>query len=476
MCMKYLLISPPKKGVKMFIESPPIGLGYLATVIRKLGHEVKIIDCLVEDWDNFRTIEYINSSRPDIIGINLFSTALESVKDLVVRIRKLNDYYNHYKPIIILGGPHCCEYEHTLKFFPEVDYAFRGEAEIPIKEFDEFLYGKRIEGDVRGLIWRQGGNIIANPIIEYPNIEEFGMPAWDLIDPRKYFKQVNVGDKSINVHFSRGCPFSCRFCVKLGTKVRLRSIPHIWEELEYLHKEFGVERFIINDEGYTMLPRFVKEFCRYTIKEGNRFRYFTATGMRLNRLDDEMLALMRQARHELVFGVGIESAVPRVRQELMNKQLTQKELENGLYMLNNHGFRPVGNFIIGFPGETRQELMESVKWACKAYDNHLLHGANFVPFLPLPGSEATKKLIQTGELPLDFDFSKINLSTVIYAPKGMTLKELDGLRKWAVFKFNTRPGVLWRYFSDWGRFKRAVVTFIRIYAPNWLLPKDWRRL
>jgi len=376
--------------------------------------------------------------------------------------------------MIILGGPHCSgSPEHTLRYFYQADYAFRGEAEIPIKEFDEFLKGKRIEGDVTGLIWRQGDKIITNPSIEYPNIEEFGYPAWDLIDPRKYFKQVNVGDKSINVHFSRGCPFSCRFCVKLGTRVRLRSLDHIWAELEYLNKEFGVERFIINDEGYTMLPKLVKDFCRYTISKGNPFSYFTATGMRLNRLDDEMLELMVKARHELVFGVGIESAVPRVRQDLMNKNLTQDEVEKGLKLLNKHGFRPVGNFIIGFPGETRDELIQSVKWACKSKS---LHGANFVPFLPLPGSEAVKMMMETGEMSKDFDFSKINLQMVIYAPKGMTIKELDKLRKWAVWKYNIQPKILWRYLSDWGRFIRAVITFIRIYTPNCLLPKTWRRL
>jgi len=197
----------------MFIESPPVGLAYLGTALRKLGHKVEIKDCIVENWDNQRTADYVEKTAPDIVGINLFSTALASVKELVEMLSKLPR-----RPMIILGGPHCSgSPEHTLRYFPEVDYAFRGEAEIPIKEFHEFLEGKRLEGDVTGLIWRQGDKIVANQPIEWPNVEDFGFPAWDLVDPRKYFKQVNVGDKSINIHFSRGCPFRCRFCVKLGT-------------------------------------------------------------------------------------------------------------------------------------------------------------------------------------------------------------------------------------------------------------------
>lgn len=468
MSMRYLLISPPKKGIRMFIESPPIGLGYVATTLRKLGHTPEIKDCLVENWDTEKIVSHINDTRPGAIGVNVFSTALQSTKILLEEVKKLN-----YHPLIIVGGPHASgASEHILNYLTEADFAFKGEAEIPLIEFEEYQQGKRNLRAVTGLIYRENGNIKVNRNIEYKNIEEFGFPAWDLIDPRKYFKQVNVGDKSINVHFSRGCPFACQFCVKLGKVVRWRSLEHIWQEILMLNKDYGVERFIINDEGFTMYPDFVKKFCRHTISQGNRFRFFTATGLRLNRVDDEMLTLMKEANFERSFGVGIESAVPRVRQELMNKHLKQEELEKGLEILNRNGFKPVGNFILGFPGETKEELKQSVRWACKS---KWLHGANFVPFLPLPGGEATERLFQTGELPKNFDFTKINLSVVVYAPKGMTIDELDKYRAWAVWKYNSSPRMLWHYISDWGRCKRAIVTFLRIFLPNWMLPKDWRR-
>ena len=467
--MKYLLLSPNKESFRGFIESPPVGLGYLATALRKIGHEVEIIDCIVERWSNEQTVKYINDTKPDVVGVNLFSSGLSSVKELLVDIRKLS-----YHPLILLGGPHCSgDPTHTMNFYPEVDYGFKGEAEIPIQEFDEFLKGKRIEGDVRGLIWRQGDKVISNEIVEHLNIEDFGLPAWDLIDPRKYFNHMNVGQNTSPIHFSRGCPFACTFCVHSGQRVRRRSIPHIWSELEYLNKNYGVNKFIINDEGFTMIPNFVKEFCKYSISKGNPFS-FQPTGMRLNRMDDEMLDLAKQARFELFFGVGIESGVPRVRQELMNKTLTQEELVRGLRLMKKHGYHPLGYFIVGFPGETRKELIQSVKFACWARNRGLLWGANFTPFLPMPGSVATMKLIADGELPKDYDYRKINLTVVAYAPKGMTIKELDYLRRWAVWKFNTHPRIFWRYINDWQRFIRAVVTFLRIYA-NWLLPKGMRR-
>jgi len=93
----------------------------------------------------------------------------------------------------------------------------------------------------------------------------------------------------------------------------------------------------------------------------------------------------------------------------------------------------------------------------------------------LPGSPIINSLILKGEFPADYDYSKINLQMVTYAPKGMTLKELDRLRRWAVWKMNTRPRLIRHYLRP-DLFGRSLVSFLRIYTPNWLLPKEWRRL
>jgi radical SAM superfamily enzyme YgiQ (UPF0313 family) len=239
-----------------------------------------------------------------------------------------------------------------------------------------------------------------------------------------------------------------------------------------LAKDYGARRFIISDEGFAMFPEKVKEFCRQTIAKGNRFTYFTATGLRLNRIDDEMCQLMKKARFETSFGVGIESAVPRVRQDLMNKQLTQEQLINGLKIFKRNGFRVVGNFILGYPGETKQEMIETVNWACKS---KLLSGANLVPFLPVPGTPIINKLTEEGKFPKEWDFSKLNLSGVIYAPEGVSIDELDRIRKWAVWKYNFRPRMLIHYLRP-QFLPRAIVTTMRLYLPNWLLPKNWKRL
>ena len=154
----------------------------------------------------------------------------------------------------------------------------------------------------------------------------------------------------------------------------------------------------------------------------------------------------------------------------MNKRLSQKDIYRGLELLNKHGFHTSGNFILGFPGETKEEMEQTIRLALKLK----LWGAAFTPFIPLPGSVATNKLIAQGKIPQDFDFSEIDLDVVLYAPDGMTLEELDKMRRKAAFKFNIRPRMI-RYHMSGGRLYWSIVKFFRIFSPSWLTPEAWRR-
>lgn len=464
--MKVMLIAPPKKGLAGSEKAPPIGLGYLATALRGLGHEPEIIDCVVRGWDIDNLIEYVRSSDIDIAGINTWSLSLRNVKEILERTKFLNPDI-----VTVIGGPHPSAVpESALKYLPEADYGVVGEGEIPLKGLLRFIEtGKGHLKKIPGLIWREGDAIRWNPRIEHDNLDSLGFPAWDLIDMPRYFSSLNFRPGECVIHATRGCPFGCEFCVKLGRKLRFRSLDHIYEEISFLHENYGITTFQFGDEGFSINIKFVKSFCRYVIEKGDNFRYFSGPGLRLNCLDDEMLELMKKANFIRRVSVGIESGVPRVR-KLMNKRLSQKDIYRGLELLNKHGFHTSGNFILGFPGETKEEMEQTIRLALKLK----LWGAAFTPFIPLPGSVATNKLIAQGKIPQDFDFSEIDLDVVLYAPDGMTLEELDKMRRKAAFKFNIRPRMI-RYHMSGGRLYWSIVKFFRIFSPSWLTPEAWRR-
>lgn len=464
--MKVTLIAPPKAGMNYLQGHPPIGLGYVATALRKLGHAVDIQDSIINGWSVQDVVDHVSRTGPDMVGITVFSSALLNTFEILESVKR-----NNPKIITIVGGPHPTAVpEHTLQYLRDADFAFRGEAEIPLEQFDKALKGQAKVSSVPGLIWREDGSVRCNEIVEHNDLEDFGLPSWDLIDPRKYFKCAVIGDKATAIYASRGCPFGCKFCVKLGRKLRHRKVEDVWQEISFLNKDYGIERFHLGDEGFPINIGYVKDFCRFMIEKKARFKFEAARGIRLNTMDKEMLGLMKKAGFGKFFAVGIESAVPRVR-ELMDKQLSQEELTSGLALLNKYGFRPDGNFILGYPGETRGEMLQTIDWAVRT--KHLW-GASFTPFIPLPGSPIVDELLAKGEFPKDFDFTQLGTDRVLYAPKGMTTQELDDIRKLAIKRFYFRPRIVLNFIFT-GRWLWAVVRFIKVFFPDWMLPKEWRR-
>lgn len=293
--MRFLLVAPPKRGIARHEEAIPIGLGYLATTLRNLGHQPDLQDCLINQWGVQELLDYISQSKPDMVGITVYSQALRNVREILERIK-----IRHPEIITIVGGPHPSAVpEHTLRYLKNADYGIKGEGDIPLKQLMPFLEkGTGKPEDVSGLIWREKESIRWNPGVEYDNLDELGFPAWDLIDPARYFNSPDYKGRMSVIHTSRGCPYGCGFCVKLGRKLRYHSIEKVYEQVKFLHEQYGVLKFAIGDEGFAMNPEYIKNFCRYVIKQGNNFKYISGCGLRLNSIDDEMCELMKQANFE----------------------------------------------------------------------------------------------------------------------------------------------------------------------------------
>ena len=101
-------------------QYPPVGLGYLATAARKVGHEVSILDCVKErmNFSDFRN--FIRENEFEVIGLTVWSLALKQVKESLKVIKELQP-----KAITILGGPHPSALpEKTMAFFPATDFSF----------------------------------------------------------------------------------------------------------------------------------------------------------------------------------------------------------------------------------------------------------------------------------------------------------------------------------------------------------------
>jgi anaerobic magnesium-protoporphyrin IX monomethyl ester cyclase len=148
--MKILLVNPITRNISL--SSPDLGLGYLASALKKENHQVQIIDC-VNLKLTFKIFEdYLASFDFDVIGFRVFSTDLLSVKKSLLIVRNMRPDVK-----IILGGAHPSYFpEQTLQYFEEADYAIRGEAEKGLANLIRNLSNSDIiqPENIPGLIWR----------------------------------------------------------------------------------------------------------------------------------------------------------------------------------------------------------------------------------------------------------------------------------------------------------------------------------
>lgn len=464
--LKVLLIRPYSEADELI---PPFGLGYLATAIRE-KHDVEILDGIKEKLtlEEFKRI--LKTGEYDVVGIQIFTLHVFKAKDY---IRVIKEILPEAK--IILGGPHpSCSPLDIFELFPDIDWAFKGEAEIGLAKLLDLIIEDKVNPEhlleVPGLIWRNKQQAVVNQQIFIDNLDEIGMPSWDLLRPDTYplfphgafFKNYPIAP----IIITRGCPFSCTYCAGhliTGKKTRFRSVENIIDEIKILYHKYGIREIHIEDDNFTLNHGLVYEFCR-RLKDNNlNITLACPNGVRLDTLTKELLLTMKQAGLYSI-SVGIESGSERILKD-MKKGLTKEKIREKINLIKECGLETSGFFIIGYPTETRKDIMESINFATSLD----LKRVAFSLFKPFPGTEATNTLIERGEIKQmsDEDWGKFILADAVYAPPGFTKKEMKKIRKRALLRFYLRPKIILKFISEIRNFTHLKLILKRIYS--WLV-------
>lgn len=415
--------------------APDLGLGYLAAWTRKAGHDITLIDPNNAKLSRDELHARLSELKPDVVGIKLFTQDLSSARLTIQFVKEQLP-----NAVLVVGGAHPSAVpEQVLVTLPEVDFAFKGEAELGFTRFLEFLGGTCAAQDVPGFIWRDGDAIRVNEQVFLKNLDELGIPAWDLIDPRDYSDTAETFRKAFPaapISITRGCPFPCTYCaghIISGKPIRSRSIDHVLNEMSYLMSEFGVKEFNIVDDNFTHNRAVVEAFCQGIIDRGWHIHWSGSTGIRLDSLDEHLLELMRRSGC-YSFYVGIESGSQRIL-DLMKKRLTLEQIRQGVQMINRSGIDVSGFFIIGYPGETRQDILDTIAFAAQLP----LFKAHFFHFTALPATEAYETLVAAGKISGLDDSMFMDVS---FVSDGLTAQDLKSLLRKAYLDFYLRPRVI----------------------------------
>ena len=153
--------------------------------------------------------------------------------------------------------------------------------------------------------------------------------------------------------------------------------------------------------------------------------------------------------------VGIESGSPRIL-KLMNKNLSKEITEKKIKLMRKQGLDIIGFFILGYPTETVDEINQTIDFACKLD----IQRASFMAFKPFPGTPVTNELLKKKEVK-NFDWDNFGLNEVAYSPQGITKKQLQSLRRKALYKFYFRPKIIINMLSNIRSFQQIIFVFKR---------------
>jgi len=407
--------------------------------------------------------EELTKLNPDLIGItcNFTAYARDSL-ELASTVKKSFPQI----PIVIGGAHPTIEARSILEENESIDYVVQGEGEIILERLIRALKAEILLEEVDGLAFRKGDELVLNqPNKLIADIDILPIPSRHYIDMEKYthFNKETIWyvrkEPVATIMTSRGCPYNCVFC---STKVvwkrrwRERSLENVFKEIKMLVGDYGIKEIVINDDQFMTQKKRVHQFCDYFIENKMNVSFSVDAGISIWLVDKELLIKMKKAGfYSLRFPIesGCKKTLQYIKKPVnLDKAKCMIEEANGL------GFWTSSNIIVGFPHETKEEVMESIQYV---YDSAL----DFTSFLiakPNAGSDMYEDFKREGLLERvvvrGSDFYRSDYDTLT-----MTAKELNEMVNkassgWFVHKlfFYVKPTNFYKHFlpkiKNWADF------------------------
>lgn len=339
----------------------PLGLAYLASVLEKNGHDVKLLNLSLSRWEDIKdnVIETIKQEQPEVLGISILTNSRTSARKFIEIVKEYSP-----KTLIVAGGIHTTYlYEQILDNF-KVDFAVLGEAEGTFVELlDAYQQKKPIEEfkKIDGMAFKHKGELIKTGTRKrIDDLDSIPFPKHEL------FRDQIEKSGFAYMMTSRGCPFSCDFCPSTafwGFKLKQRSIENIIEEIKYLVKEFpSMHTLQFSDDEFICNNKRVLELCKRMIEEKFNLNW-VCLGRASSVLDEEVILMMKKAGCSAIF-FGIESGSQRILDGI-SKRIKIQQVVDSFTLCKKHGIEPRFLSIVGLPGENAESVNETIKLAKK---------------------------------------------------------------------------------------------------------------
>jgi anaerobic magnesium-protoporphyrin IX monomethyl ester cyclase len=382
--MRIALVSP--KWNKKANDYPPLGLAYLAAVLERDGHQVRVFDFgLDPDTPLEDDVRRTCAFDPHIVGITTMTSVYHSALETATLLKA---YLG--RPIVI-GGPHPTVYPNrVLAESPVIDYVVRGEGEETTRDLVHALDGgNRDLGMINGLTYRFRGEIVSNPdraLIS--DLDGLPFPARHLFDLERYGLCTPEGQPMATILSSRGCPYNCSYCFKgiVGRTYRQRSPGNIIAELRQVIDQYGIRNFYFIDDLFTIDLRRLNVLMEQVIAEELHIRW-QCLG-RVDRVNAEILRKMYAAGCRRIH-YGIESGNQEVLDRI-GKGIQLEQIRQAVHWTQEAGIEAKGYFMLGLPGDTEETMEQTIDLAADLN----LDEAMFSLTTPFPGTRLWDELVK----------------------------------------------------------------------------------
>jgi len=448
-----LLVNPPLVGGIAFTRQgrcqereevlgttkPPYTLAMLAALLRQRGQQVRLVD-LTASRQSVETLMATLDREGFVPTLILFPSTTPTLAADVEAMARLKSRYG--VPMFCFGPHASTTPAESMARAPQVDGMFVGEPEDAAVELAGLSTLNEI-GNVAALTYRRGDEVIPHRAHgSFTGFLTAPMPAWDLLDLSQYSLPL-VNKSYVIVETSRGCPYTCDFCVApihQGHKFRERSAAAIVDEMAHIVRTHGVKFFYLWGDTVTLNVKSFSAICEEIIARGLDVQWFG--NARADNLQDPAFVDRLKRSGCWMLALGIETESDDTRKDMM-KRLESEKIRTALVNMRAAGVKSFGFFILGYPGEDVKALDRTIDYAIELDPDF----ANFYPAVPYPGTELYNKAKRDGLLASE-DWTKMEYSYYLMAGNGLNEQVVMDAVNRAKRRFFLRPSYLARHAGD----------------------------
>ena len=336
-------------------------IGYAASILRNRGNSVFLRDYQTEKTETEEIKKDIISFNPDIVVISTTNATVLTDIEFTEWIHGFCDCQFILKGAIFFDISESILNTLDLK---NINYLIGGEIDTVIGDLVDAILGSDDKlKNIPGILYKENGKFRKTDFSKWSDrLDEIPFPARDLMKNELY-PRPDTGEPMATIQVSRGCPSGCTYCLTpiiSGKSLRKRSTENIFAEIKECYYKYGIKNFFFKADTFTMDSDWAGELCDRIINSDLYGKIEFTVNSRVKPLEKPLLEKLKKAGCFMI-AVGFESSSDETL-KLIKKGTTRADNLRAAKMIKEVGLPLFGFFMIGFPWETRQDIIDTLRF------------------------------------------------------------------------------------------------------------------